>query len=80
MGETADIRVGDIVSWEGHDAHEVLSVNGLADQFPVRVEVRCIRAAPGLLHADQEMPDPPWAEVGEVNWLESDEVDLISRE
>ncbi len=77
--ETADIRVGDIVSWEGRDAHEVLSVDGLANQFPTRVEVRCTKAAPGLQQDDQATPDAPWAAVGDVNWLEADEVDLVSR-
>ncbi len=80
MNDTADIRVGDIVSWEGGDAHEVLSVSGPADEFPIRVEVRCVRAAPGFLQVDQDMPDAPWATIGEVNWLGSDEVDLISRQ
>ena len=79
MNDTADIRVGDLVSWEGPDAHEVISINGLADQFPIRVEVRCVRAAPGYLQAGQDMREPPWAEIGDINWLGSDEVDLISR-
>jgi hypothetical protein len=43
------------------------------------VEVRCLRVAPGLLQADQDMPDAPWAKIGDINWLGSDEVDLISR-
>lgn len=79
MSDTADIRVGDIVSWEGPDAHEVISISGPADQFPIRVEVRCVRAAAGFLQDGQDMPDPPWAKIGDINWLGSDEVDLISR-
>lgn len=80
MTETADIRVGDVVSWEGSDAHEVLSISGLAGQFPFRVEVRCIRAALGFQQPGHAEPDLPWAAVGDINWLGSDEVDLISRQ
>lgn len=79
MDETADIQLGDIVSWEGSDAHEVISVDGEVDQLPARVEVRCIRAAPGFQHEGQSVPDQPWAKVGDVNWLSADEVDLVSR-
>lgn len=74
-----NIQIGDIVSWEGQDAHEVLSVERSADQLPVRIEMRCIRVAPGFQQIGQEEADAPWARLGDVNWLEADEVDLLSQ-
>ncbi len=73
-----DIRVGDLVSWEGGDAHEVVSADHAQGELPALIQIRCVRAATGMI-GDEGFEDVPWAQVGDVNWLGSDEVDLLTR-
>lgn len=77
--DAADIRVGDVVSWEGDDRHEVISTNSVHDQWPTLVEIRCIQPSAGWLNEAATAHDAPWAQNGDINWLSADEVDVVSR-
>lgn len=77
--DAADIQVGDVVSWEGDDRHEVISTNSVQGQRPTLIEIRCLQPSAGWLNEEATARDAPWAKGGDVNWLGADEVDLVSR-
>ncbi|AUW58256.1 hypothetical protein C1T17_09205 [Sphingobium sp. SCG-1] len=77
--DAADILVGDIVSWEGDDRHEVISTNSVQGQRPTLIEIRCLQPSAGWLNDEATARDAPWATDGDVNSLGADEVDLVLR-